>query len=109
MFFADTCPQGFDDVDGLFNGLVGLRQGAACLLHSRNPQKGCSLSVAVSKRPPERQGLVVFLQRLLRFPQGPINLADAVEYSSLLTAVARRPTELQSLVIFLQRLPRLPQ
>src|SRR5215510_4490401 len=107
MFLTEIGAQRFDDADGLFNGLVGLRQGAACLLHSRNPKKRSSLSIAVKHRPPERQGLIVFLQRLLRLSQQPIDLADAVEYSGLLTAVARRPTERQSLVVFLQSLPRL--
>ena len=41
--------QGLDNSDSLFNGLVGLRQGAAYLLYSRNPQKGSSLSVAFTR------------------------------------------------------------
>src|SRR5215813_5538581 len=109
MFLTEIGAQRFDDADGLFNGLVGLSQGAACLLHSRNPQKRSSLAVAVAKRPPDRQGLIELVQRLLRLSKRPIDLADVVERSGLFTALARRPTELQSLVVFLQGLPRLPQ
>src|SRR5581483_1890136 len=66
-------------------------------------------TVVIPRHPPQREGPVVIIQRLLPFAGEAVDIADAVEFICLAVTIPQSPVPSERLKITLQRLLELTQ